>query len=79
MSKTISLTIKLNFGANEGAEIDTNDIPQSLIVESIQNLSHFLARQLVEEAEEVVPKEGVTAYLEGRLKTDRENLKKMLE
>ena len=72
MSKVIEVTVVLKFGTTvEQAEVTTNGVPTSLIMESLNNLSRGLAENLVKEAVEEVPEEGFESYLDGRLKADR--------
>jgi hypothetical protein len=82
MAKTISATLRLDFssGKEDAIDLQTNDVPRTLILEHLQNISRFLARQICEEAEEILkdPKEQ-EKYINARIKVDRETLDKMLK
>lgn len=74
--KTVS--IKLNFGPgteDHKAEIETNDVPITLILDMLKTLSTAFAKQIVEEAEEMVPPSEWEKYINARLKVDREKEK----
>ena len=79
--KTLTTTIKISY-TNEGNSIDikTEGVPQSLIVEVLQNISASMATSLIEEAEEVVGdgEEAKQRYLNGRISVDRKKLHNLL-
>ena len=78
--KTIEVNIKLTFSKNgPGADIKTNGVPHSLIVESLNNLSKGLCGKLVMEAYGDVNEDQVADYLQGMLNLDRIKLKEMLK
>lgn len=84
LGKKIKVSIALDFsvehgGLREQASITTNDVPVSLIIESLQNLVRGLAQTLIEEASEEVPAEGYERYLDGRIKADRDILMELLK
>ncbi len=63
---------------NTFVNMTTGDVPKSLILEALSNLTQSMADELVKEAAAEVPAEGIEAYLTGRLTTDREKLTEML-
>jgi len=77
-----TVVIKLNFG--QGSEklqadiADTQGVPYSMIVESLNNLTKGIAQQLVIEAKEQgVPDNDIPAYLDARLKVDRKTISEL--
>lgn len=75
------ITIAINLRMTEQdtfVNMTTGGVPRSLILEALSNLTKSMAEELVKEALEEVPDEAVEAYLEGRLKTDREKLAEQL-
>lgn len=65
---------KLGFNA----QVETNGVPRSLIVESLQNLTTGLSAALVREAARDVEEKDLEAYLDATLNVDREKLKRIL-
>ena len=69
-----TVSIKLHFGkGSEGknAEIETNGIPITLILDSLKTIMKIFSEQIVEEAKEMVPDSEVEKYIDARLKVDR--------
>lgn len=84
LGKNIQVRIVLNFspehnGIKEEANVVTNDVPTSLVIESLRNLTKGLAEILIKEASEEVPVDGYEAYLDGRIKADRIILENLLK
>lgn len=75
------ITMAINIRMTEQdtfVNMTTGDVPKSLILEALSNLTQSMAQELVKEAAAEVPAEGIEAYLTGRLITDREKLTEML-
>jgi len=74
-------TLELTFfeDGEESMNLQTNDIPKTLVLEQINALSKFLAKQIVEDAQEVVDDKNLEAYLDARIKVDRKNLKDLFK
>lgn len=69
-----TVDIKLNFGKgsdDERANIQTNGVPITLILDSLKTIMSGLSRRLVEEAGEMVSESEYEAYINARLKVDR--------
>lgn len=59
-------------------DVRTGDVPKSLILEALSNLTQQIANELVQEALQEVPEDGVGGYMNGRLKIDREEMTRRL-
>lgn len=73
-----TVEIKLHFGKGSEenrADIITNDVPKTLILDSLKTIMGGLSKMLVEEAEEMVPESEMEKYINARLKVDREKEK----
>lgn len=82
MAKQLEVKIALTFTkTDDKLDVDTNGVPTSMILEALNNLTKFFAQQLVKEAQEEVPDNptALARYLQGRLDTDRETLRNLLE
>jgi hypothetical protein len=63
------------------AEVQSNGVPWSLILESIDNLKRGMAKQLVSQAIDygIVDPEEQEGYLQGLINLDREKLKTLFK
>ena len=59
--------------------IAKNEVPMSVIVQDLDDALNQLNDQLIDEALEEVPEEGVNQYLVGRIKTDRQKVSDLLK
>lgn len=76
-----SLTVSINLEITKDQTyitINGGDAPKSLILEALSNFTQQLADELVKEALEVVPAEGLEGYMTGRLKEDRKKVNNKL-
>ncbi len=73
-----TVVIKLNYGPGsdeQRADIQTDDVPATLILDSLKIISQHFAKQIVAEAEETVPESEWEKYINARMKVDREKEK----
>lgn len=74
-----TVLIKLNYGKGSEkcrAEITTNGVPYTLILDSLKTIETGFAKEIVSEAEEMVSESEMEAYINARLKVDRDKEKK---
>ncbi len=70
--------IQLNYGPgseNNRADIKTNGVPATLILDSLKTISTHFAKEIVAEAEDTVTESEMEKYINARLKVDREKEK----
>jgi hypothetical protein len=72
------VVLVLAYGEGEGASIQTNGVPFSLVVEVLQTICKGLSRQIVKEAEADVSDDQVEAYIDAIVATDRLKLEQLL-
>jgi hypothetical protein len=79
--KKLTATLVLTFTSDEEhdkIDLQTNGVPQVLVLEQLNNLTKFLARQILEEECKGIPSEGQERYFNKLIAIERENLKKKL-
>lgn len=79
--KRLTVDIKLHYSNSDqsaDAEINTHDVPLTLVLESLNNLVKGIARQIVEEAAEVIPGSDQEKYFDSRLELDRKLLEDLI-
>lgn len=71
--RQIVCTVNLKVTAKDTfISVNFGGVPKSLILEALSQLTQDMANELVVEALQEVPQEGVEGYMNGRLKQDRE-------
>lgn len=73
-----TVEIKLNFGPGTDqnrADVKTNGVPSTLILDSLKILMSHFAKEIVAESDEMVPESQREAYIEARMKVDRQKEK----
>ena len=73
------VTIKLLYGKDVAtdADVKTNDVPYSLIIESLNVLTKHFAQEMVKDAGHVIDlndREELEKYLDARIKVDKQKL-----
>jgi hypothetical protein len=79
--KRVTVSIKLHYAnTDEGrdAEVETNNVPITMVLESLNNIVKGLARQIVEDAAEVIPGPDQEKYFDSRLELDRKLLEDLI-
>jgi hypothetical protein len=77
--KTVTVKLVFSYDESDTMSIETEDVPDTIILEALQNLTNFFAQRIVDDAGTVVPKEELDKYLDARIKVDREKLNKLLK
>lgn len=73
--KRLTATIKLHFSdEGDGCEVETNNVPLTMVMEGVSNLAKGLATKIVEDAAEVIPESEQENYLDSRIELDRKLL-----
>jgi hypothetical protein len=78
-TKNIAVPITLYFGEDQHADIVTNGVPKSLIVEALNSISKGFCEQIISESEGDVQAHEMEDYLDALMQTDRLKLEQMLK
>ncbi len=76
--KQVTVSIKLHYGGDRDAEVETNGVPITMVLESLNTLVKGMAQQLLEECAEVIPGPDQEKYLDARIALDRHFLKVLI-
>jgi hypothetical protein len=79
MTKNLKAVLVITYGEGEGANMQTNGVPLSLVVEVLTNICKGMSRTLVAEAQNDVPENQVEDYLDAMIATDRVKLEQIID
>ena len=82
--ENLEVTITLTFGENDAVDIKGGNVPPSLILERLKNVTHALSRIIIKDAREDMDTESISAddlgeYLDAVIAVDRVKLEELLK
>lgn len=74
-----NITLSFFEDGTEQINVQTNDVPITMIIEGLNTLVKSLAHQILTEAGEDIPPNMLEGYMNSRIDLDREVLKKLIK